>query len=244
MAGIRTYVQSDLRVAPTEGTHLVRLNDMIQYVAGLTKEAVRAVLTTPFVGTYNGTTMTLTQTTAAALIVDGVTLAVDDRVLLAGQLDLTQNGIYVLTTLGDGTTAAVLTRAEDFNASADLVNGTIIPVSEGDDNANTRWKLTPATLPAVLDTTNLVFTKQATDVKRVVEMTFDIEGDDVETLYEFEHNLNSTNVTHEIYDSDTGDTVVAQFRRVSPNDVEVEFGVPLGDGTDFTLVIRAEVDPA
>jgi hypothetical protein len=217
---------------------------MIEYVAGLTKEAARVVLTTPFVGTYNATAMTLTQTTPAILVIDGVTVAAGDRVLLTGQLDLTQNGIYVVTTQSDGTAAAVLTRAEDFNASADLVNGTIVPVSEGDDNANTRWKLTPATLPAVLDTTNLVFTKQATDVTRVVEMTFDIEGDDTDTLYDFEHNLNSLNVTHEIRDNDTGETVVAQFRRTSPNDVEVEFGVPLGDGNDFTLIIRAEVTPA
>jgi hypothetical protein len=217
---------------------------MIQYVAGLTKEAARAVLTIPFVGTYDATAMTLTQTAPAALIVDGVTVAVGDRVLLAGQLDLTQNGIYVVTTLGDSTTAAVLTRADDMNTSASLVNGTIIPVSEGDDNANTRWKLTPSSIPAILDTTNLVITKQATDVTRVVEMTFDIEGDDTETVYDFEHNLGTLNVTHEIFDNATGETVVAQFRRTSPNDVEVEFGVPLGDGNDFTLVIRAEVTPA
>jgi hypothetical protein len=220
------------------------MNDMIEYVAGLTKEAVRVISTDPFVGTYNAAAMTLTQTTPAALVVDGVTLAVGDRVLLAGQLDLTQNGIYVLTTLGDSTTAAVLTRADDMNTSASLINGTIIPVSEGDDNTNTRWKMTPATIPAVLDTTNLVFTKQSTDVRRVVEMSFDIEGDDTETVYDFEHNLGTLNVTHEIYDAATGETVVAQFARTSANDVEVTFGVPLGDGNDFTLVIRAEVDPA
>jgi hypothetical protein len=217
---------------------------MIEYVAGLTKEAARVVLTSDFGGTYNATAMTLTQSAPAPLEIDGVTLAADDRVLLVGQVDLTQNGIYVVTDEGDGTTTpAVLTRAEDFNASADLVNGTIVPVSEGDDNANTRWKLTPSTLPAILDSTNLVFTKQATDVSRVVEMTFDIEGDDTETVYDFSHNLNSRNVTHEIYDNDTGESVVALFRRTSANDVEVEFGVPLGDGVDFTLVIRAEVDP-
>ena len=244
MSGIRTYHQTDLRVPPTEGNHLVRQRDMIEYVAGLTKQPVRAVMTAPLVGTYNASALTLTQATPAALVVDGITLAADDRLLITGQPDLTQNGIYVLTTPGDASTAAVLTRAEDFDKSVDIINGVIVPVSEGDNYANTRWKLTAAAIPAELDVTNLVFTEEIVDFTKVVELTFPIVGDDAKELFEFEHNLGSLNVTHEIRDNDTGETVIALFRRTSINDVEVEFGVPLAVGDNFTLIIRAEVDPA
>ena len=244
MSGIRTYHQTDLRVPPTESNHLVRQKDMIEYVAGLTKQPVRVALTAPFVGAYNATAMTLTQATPGELVVDGVTLALNDRKLVTAQPDLTQNGIYIVTTLGDTTTAAVLTRAEDFNSSVDIINGIIVPVSEGDSYGGSRWKLTAATIPAELDVTNLIFTEEIVDFTKVVEMTFPIVGDDTKELFEFEHNLGSLNVTHEIRDDATGETIVALFRRTSINDVEVEFGIPLAAGDNFTLIIRAEVDPA
>ena len=70
------------------------------------------------------------------------------------------------------------------------------------------------------------------------EMTFDIIGDDTTTTYSFTHNLDTLNVTHEVFD-DAGDTVFVSFSRVSADAVSVSFGVPLGVGTDFTLLIRA-----
>jgi hypothetical protein len=244
MSGIKTYVQTNMQVAPTEQNHLVRLQDMIDYVSGITKQSVDVVLNTLFDATYNSTDLTLTQNVAEELIIEGITLAVNDRILIAGQLDQTQNGIYAVTTLGvTGTTAAVLTRASDFNTSADLVNGIIIPISLGNVNGNTRWKLTVGSLPAVLDSTNLEFSKETVDFTKVVEMTFPIVGDTTTVLYAFQHDLDSLNVTHELRDDTTGETVVALFRRTSVNNCEVEFGVPLGVGTDLTLIIRAQVDP-
>jgi hypothetical protein len=217
---------------------------MINYVSGLTKQAVRAVFAAPFTGAYAAAGMTLTQSTPAELIVDGVTLAAGDRVLLAAQTDLTQNGIYTVTTLGvAGTTAAVLTRAADFNDSTDIINGTIVPVSDGTDNAGTQWKLTPGTVPSLLGTTSLVFTKQVTDTTKVVEMTFAIAGDDTTTSFPFNHNLATLNVTHEIRDDATGETVIAKFTRTNANTVTVDFGVAPATGENMTLIIRAEVDP-
>ena len=242
---IKTYVQSDLRVPPTDGNHLVRLRDMISYVSGLTKEAVRVVSTAPLAGAYDSTAKTLTLAAVAQLIIDGIILVVGDRLLLVAQLDLTQNGIYVITDLGDGsTTPVVLTRAEDFDDSTDIINGTIVPASDGTVNGGTHWKLTPATIPAVLDTTNLIFTKQVSDTKRVTELIFDIEGDDTTTDFPVSHSLGTMNVTHEIYDSTTGETVVAQFTRLDINTAQVDFGVPPATGEEFTLILRAEVEPS
>ena len=245
MSGIKTYVQTDLRVPPTENTHVVRLGDLIDYVAGMTKQAVRVVMTAPLIGTYNTANKTLTQTTPAVLSADGVTLVQGDRVLLAGQLDLTQNGIYTLTTPGvAGTTAAVLTRAVDFNSTAEIINGMIVPVAEGGDNAGTRWKLTVGSIPFELDATNLIFEREVVDFTKIVEMAFDIAGDGATTSYPFTHSLGTLNVTHEIFEKVTWETVVAQFRRISTNTVQVDFGVPLSVGENMTLVIRAEVDPS
>jgi hypothetical protein len=217
---------------------------MVKYVAGLTKESVRVVMDAPFVGAYEGTGKTITQAAPAALEVDGVTLALNDRVLLAAQTDKTQNGIYTVTTLGDGSTAAVLTRAADFDDSADLVPGTIIPVSAGTASGGTTWKLLPATVPATLDTTVLEFKKQSADTTRVVEMTSTLTGDDTTVSYPVTHNWGTMNVTHELYDAATGETAIAQFTRTSANAVKVDVGAPLGTGTNLVLVIRAEVDPS
>ena len=73
--------------------------------------------------TYNngtaGVGATLTNSgTQAALVIDGITMVVDDRVLLYEQTDATQNGIYTVTNVGSGSTNWVLTRATDADSSA------------------------------------------------------------------------------------------------------------------------------
>jgi hypothetical protein len=50
-----------------------------------------------------------------ALVIDGVTLSVSDRVLIYQQTNQVQNGIYVVTNVGSGSTNWVLTRAADAN---------------------------------------------------------------------------------------------------------------------------------
>ena len=54
--------------------------------------------------------------TQEALVIDGVTLSTSDRVLVYEQTDATQNGIYTVTTVGDGSTNWVLTRATDADS--------------------------------------------------------------------------------------------------------------------------------
>ncbi len=74
-------------------------------------------------------------------------------------------------------------------------------------------------------------------------MQFPFAGDASTLSFAFTHNLATKNVTHEIYDTATGETVAMQFTRTSANAVRLDVGAPLGAGTNFTLVIRAEVDP-
>lgn len=73
--------------------------------------------------------------------VDGVNLSTNDRVLVVGQDDLTQNGIYFVDILGvgsDGTWA----RSTDTNSTGELDAGTIVMVTEGNVYKDTQWKLT------------------------------------------------------------------------------------------------------
>ena len=49
------------------------------------------------------------------LEIDGYTAFNGDRILVSGQTDAFQNGVYVVTVEGDGVTPWVLTRSDDFN---------------------------------------------------------------------------------------------------------------------------------
>ena len=63
--------------------------------------------------------------TLAALTVDGVLMTVGKRVLIYNQTNQFENGVYTVTTVGDGSTAWVLTRATDadsFGPGADALD--------------------------------------------------------------------------------------------------------------------------
>jgi hypothetical protein len=60
-----------------------------------------------------GVGATLTATANGVFVVDNVTPVLNDRILVKNQTDATQNGIYVLTTLGTSSVKYVLTRAVD-----------------------------------------------------------------------------------------------------------------------------------
>jgi hypothetical protein len=89
--------------------------------------------------------------------VDGVTLSLNDRVLVTGQTDPTQNGIYIITTLGSGANGT-WARSNDTNETGELLAGTIVMVTEGLIYADTQWKLITDN-PIVIGTTPLTFTQ-------------------------------------------------------------------------------------
>jgi hypothetical protein len=116
--------------------------------------------------TYNngtaGVGATLTNAgTQAALVIDGVTLNVADRVLVYEQADATQNGIYTVTDVGSGSTNWVLTRATDADsyaiASASaLGEGSAVFVQEGATGAGETYVCnTVGTI--TFGTTNITF---------------------------------------------------------------------------------------
>jgi len=116
--------------------------------------------------TYNngtaGVGATLTNAgTQAALVIDGVTVSAADRVLVYEQTDATQNGIYVVTDTGSGSTNWVLTRSSDadtyVNASPDgLSEGSTVFVQQGTTGAGETYTCnTQGTI--VFGTTDITF---------------------------------------------------------------------------------------
>ena len=117
--------------------------------------AVDALSTGNLIATYTagridasgglGISATLTATTAnVALVVDSYTVTVGARVLVAGQTDQTQNGIYTLTTDAATGVSWVLTRATDYNdhTAGEVAAGDFVYVSEGATYAKTGWTQT------------------------------------------------------------------------------------------------------
>lgn len=89
---------------------------------------------------------------------DGVTLAANDRILVKDQTTSSQNGIYVVTTLGTGANGA-WTRATDADGVGELTSGAVVAVEEGATNADSQWMLT-ADGPITIGTTSLTFTRK------------------------------------------------------------------------------------
>ena len=84
--------------------------------------------------------------------IDGVSLAANDRVLVAGQSTATQNGIYKVVDGGSWT------RADDMAAGADAA-GAFTFVEQGTTNADTGWVCSSNKGSAVIGTNNLAFTQ-------------------------------------------------------------------------------------
>jgi len=91
----------------------------------------------------------------APLIVDGVTVAYGDRILVSGQNTASQNGIYDVTVAGSGSNGTWI-RTSDANATGEINAGMIVMVTEGTTYADTSWKLITND-PIVIGTTGLVF---------------------------------------------------------------------------------------
>ena len=123
-----------------------------QVAQGLdTKPSCKVGTTADLSATYNNGTLgvgaTLTASIVGALSLDDVAVSVADRVLVKDQTDATENGIYVVTTVGDGSTDFVLTRATPEDQPAELSGGAFVFVEDGTLNANNGYTFTHTGAP-------------------------------------------------------------------------------------------------
>lgn len=169
-----------LRIPGTVGQTLV--HDGTEFVAadggGGTisryKEPVR-VATTAQLPTSNATTTTITATANGAFpAIDGVTLDLDDSILVKDEVATARNGIYTLTQTGDALAPWILTRRNDADSDSKVKPAMFVFVEEGTDNGDFGFVLkTNATI--VLGTTGLTFGSFTTDDSNVVHRTGDPE---------------------------------------------------------------------
>ena len=87
--------------------------------------------------------------------VDGVNLIANDRVLVAGNDPASENGLYIVQTVGAGSNGTWV-RSTDGNSSGEIEAGMIVMVTEGVAYKDTQWKLTTNN-PIVIGSTSLVF---------------------------------------------------------------------------------------
>ena len=113
----------------------------------------------------SGVGATLTNAGAlAAIQIDGVLLSATQRVLVYQQANAAHNGVYTVTTVGDGSTAWVLTRSADTNrygpkSPNELDIGDYFFVQAGNTGAGESYVLTAPNGVIIFGTTNITFTQ-------------------------------------------------------------------------------------
>lgn len=146
---------------PTTSLQVANKQYVDSIASGLVLEHApcRATTTANIAGTYVGTpTFTLTEVGNGALPAqDGVTMVATNRLLLKDQTDGKQNGIYVITQVGDGASPYILTRASDYDDNLEINSGDFIFIQEGTSYQNSGFVL--STLSPNLDVTDFDFTQ-------------------------------------------------------------------------------------
>jgi len=135
---------------PAASTDIVNKAYADALVANLTvkapcNEATTAALpTNTYSNGASGVGATLTAVGTGVLTIDGVAVALNDRVLVKNEATASHNGIYLCTVAGAIGVAYVLTRATDSNTSTQLM-GAFTFIETGTVNASSGWVNTNAT---------------------------------------------------------------------------------------------------
>jgi len=147
--------------------------------------------------------------------IDGVTLALNDRVLVKGQTTASQNGIYIYN--GSG---VAMTRALDANTASEL-NAAVVSIREGSSNADTIWRQTAEIV--TLGTDNVVWEEFVTTVPDATETT---KGK-VEIATQTEVNTGTLDAPY----------VVTPYKLANSTWVKKKYTAIIGDGTNTTYTI-------
>ena len=127
---------------PTDDAHAATKGYVDAARSGLdVKQSVRAATTIP---------INIASDLEDGDVIDGVTLATGDRVLVKNQSSGSENGIYVVAACG------AASRATDADTSTEVTSGMFTFVEEGTTNADSGWVLTTNST-IVLGTTPLAF---------------------------------------------------------------------------------------
>lgn len=193
---------------PTTATDAATKQYVDNLLQGLSwKTAVRAATTT------NGT---LATAYANASVIDGVTLATGNRVLIKNQTTQSENGIYTVNASG------APTRATDMDVAAEFVNAAVF-VSEGTTQSDTQWVMT-TNAPITVNTTAIVWAQSGTGG----------------TTYSAGNGLSLASTTFSVLADPVaggGITVTASGVKVDTAVVVRKFAVTIGDGSTTAITV-------
>lgn len=228
--------------APIAASEPVRLSDLNSAVEGLSwKDSCRVATQVNINLSSPGTT------------IDGISMAIGDRVLVQSQSTASENGIYIWNGA-----AVSMTRALDCSTSDELESATTL-IEEGTSAGSSYrqtstnfvlgtgsvvWTVFGASVPAASTTTSgssRYATQSEVDAGLVSNATVTPStlaayasrfrkfastiGDGSSTAYAITHNLNSTDVEVEVSRISTGETIIVDVARTNANTVTVTFAV-------------------
>ena len=166
LANVISFVSGNVTTTNSNvGTAIVNINTLNAAVNGLNSQIpVNYASTANLSVTYNngtsGVGANLTATTNGVLSIDGASPVATQRILVKDQTANVQNGVYTVTVVGSAGTPFILTRATDYDQSAEIAAGDGFYVISGSTLNNTTWvQQTPA--PVTIGTTGIVFTQFA-----------------------------------------------------------------------------------
>lgn len=145
--------------APTQAAHAANKAYVDNVASGLdVKASVKCVATVnqPFeeeTDDYN-----YEYTNNNPVTIDGYQLEMGDRILLVGQDNYTQNGIFFVKGVGGGSTPCVLGRPDDATERT-LTGGAFVFVEKGNTYGDTGWVCTTDDDPIVIGSTLIEFTQ-------------------------------------------------------------------------------------
>lgn len=132
--------------------------------------------------------------------VNAVSCVADDRVLVTGQTDGTENGVYVVST-------GAWRRAKDFSSNNDVRKGTQVRVNEG---ANAGIWVVSTSDPIVFDTSTITMTRDTSLTSGALMAANDLSdvASPVDALWNLRSNGGSINAAATlVLDDATGDQV-------------------------------------
>ncbi len=119
--------------------------------------ASTAALTATYANGASGVGATLTNAdTQAAISLDGVSPTVGQRVLIKNQAAPAQNGIYTVTVVGTVSTNWVLTRATDYDTSAEIQKGDLVLLTGGTTQNGSSWVQTTTVVTVGTDAVTFI----------------------------------------------------------------------------------------
>ena len=108
--------------------------------------ATTANLAATYANGSSGVGATLTNSgSQAAIAIDGITLTSGQRVLVKDQSTASQNGLYKVSTVGDGSTNWMLMRTTDADTASELSSGVFFFVEKGTANFDNGYVMTQDT---------------------------------------------------------------------------------------------------